>query len=131
MSKPAGRPYADAGVRLAAHPLMSGASMPTERNRTDFPTAIRLTEVENAVLNVLDDRGVRSGQTIFVGEVDIAMDARGYSGRWVVQAVESLVKKGLLQRCGSSTVARTDHAKTIRNARARASYRRARRAVPI
>lgn len=105
--------------------------MPTERTRADFPTAIRLTEVENAVLNVLDERGVRTGETVFIGEVDIAMDARGYSGRWVVQAVESLVKKGLLQRRGPSTVARMDHATTIRSARARATYRRARRAVPI
>jgi len=105
--------------------------MPTERNRADFPTAIRLTEVENAVLNVLDERGVKIGETIFVGEVDIAMDARGYSGRWVVQAVEALVKKGLLQRCGPSTVARMDRTATIRTTRSRAPYRRARRAIPI
>lgn len=105
--------------------------MPSELNRAAFPTAIRLTEVENAVLNVLDERGIKVGQTIFVGEIDIAMDARGYAGRWVIQAVESLVKKGLLQRSGATYVARMDHTTIIRNARTRAPYRRARRPVPI
>ena len=105
--------------------------MPSEVNRAAFPTAIRLTEVENAVLNVLDERGIREGKSIYLGEIDVAMDARGYAGRWVVHAVESLVKKGLLRRSGPSYLTRTDQTSTIRSTRTRTPHRRARRPVPI
>jgi hypothetical protein len=71
-------------------------------NRAARPTAIRLAEVENAVLDVLDTRGIRSGQSVFVGDIETAMDSRGYPGKWVKRAVESLLRKGWLRHSGAS-----------------------------
>lgn len=64
------------------------------------PTAIRLTEVENAVLDVLDVRGVEPGKPVFVGDIETAMDSRGYPGKWVKRALESLIRKGFLRAAG-------------------------------
>jgi hypothetical protein len=74
--------------------------MPIMSHRVTRPTAIRLTEVENAVLDVLDVRGVRPGNPVFVGDIETAMDSRGYAGKWVKRALESLIRKGFLRVAG-------------------------------
>jgi hypothetical protein len=71
-------------------------------NRAARPTAIRLAEVENAVLDVLDARGIRPGDKVFVGDIETAMDSRGYPGKWVKRAVESLIRKDWLRHSGAS-----------------------------
>ena len=76
--------------------------MPNVPNRAVRPTAIRLAEVENAVLDVLETRGIGSGQSVFVGDIETAMDSRGYPGKWVKRAVESLIHKGRLRHSGAS-----------------------------
>jgi len=70
--------------------------------RAARPTAIRLAEVENAVLDVLDARGIRPGDKVFVGDIETAMDSRGYPGKWVKRALESLIRKGRLRHSGAS-----------------------------
>ena len=72
---------------------------------------IRLTEVEVAVLAALDERGVKVGQTFPFVEIEVAMDARGYSFRWVRQAVDFLIAKGGLRAAGPSTLQRLDLAR--------------------
>jgi hypothetical protein len=69
-------------------------------HRAARPTAIRLTEVENAVLDVLDIRDVRPGKPVYVGDIETAMDSRGYPGKWVKRALDSLIRKGLLRAAG-------------------------------
>ena len=66
------------------------------------PAAIRMPEVVNAVLEVLDARGVKVGQQVAFVEIEVAMDARGYSSRWVQRAVAALVDKGVLRAVGGS-----------------------------
>jgi len=99
--------------------------------RAARPTAIRLAEVENAVLDVLDSRGIKPGQRVFDGDIETTMDSRGYPGKWVKRALESLIRKGWLRHSGAryleptsrrptgdeaSTPAKAAHPKTPRRA---------------
>jgi len=72
------------------------------------PRAIRLPEVEVAVFTALDERGIKPGQTIPFVEIEVTMDARGYSFRWVRRAVDSLIGKGALRLAGPSMIERLD-----------------------
>ena len=65
------------------------------------PNAVRLPEVEIAVLAALDERGITAGQVVPFVEIEVAMDARGYSVKWVRRAVDSLATKGST-RCASA-----------------------------
>jgi hypothetical protein len=65
--------------------------------RVARPTAIRLTEVMNAVLRAIDERDIKPGQTVRFIDVETALDAAGYPARWVPRAVETLVEQGRLQ----------------------------------
>jgi len=65
-----------------------------------------MPEVENAVLDVLDYRGVGPGGTIPFIEIEVSMDARGYPLKWVRRAVTSLIGKGVLRSAGFSAVQR-------------------------
>lgn len=78
--------------------------MATASNRAARPTAIRLVEVENSLLDVLEARGVLPGQVVAVGEIEMAMDARGYPGKWVKRAVESMIRKGWLRSAGTGAL---------------------------
>jgi hypothetical protein len=78
------------------------ASVPTIANRAARPTAIRLAEVENAVLDIFEAGRRGPGPAMFVGDIDTALDSRGYPGKWVKRALESLVRKGLLRHAGAS-----------------------------
>ena len=107
--------------------------MPNGPFRAARPTAIRLAEVENAVMDVLDSRGIKPGQRVFVGDIEIAMDSRGYPGKWVKRAVESLIRKGWLRHSGaryleptSRRPAAEDVPPTTKAARPRPPRRRAR-----
>jgi hypothetical protein len=70
------------------------------------PGTVRLPEAENALLDVLDDRGVGIDQTVPLVEIEVAMDARGYAVRWVRRAVEALVSHGVLRHAGGGAVQR-------------------------
>jgi hypothetical protein len=61
------------------------------------PGAVRLPEVVNAVLDVLDARAVKPSQRVSFVEIEVGMDARGYAIKWVRRAVEVLVDMGALQ----------------------------------
>jgi hypothetical protein len=74
--------------------------VPDTSQRAVRPTAIRLAEVENAVLDVLETRGRGPGRGAFMGDIETAMDSRGYPGKWVKRALESLVRKGRLRLAG-------------------------------
>jgi hypothetical protein len=107
--------------------------MPNGPFRAARPTAIRLAEVENAVLDVLDSRGVQAGQRVFVGDIETAMDSRGYPGKWVKRAVEAMIRKGWLRHSGaryleltSRRPAREDVQAAAKAARPKAPRRQAR-----
>jgi len=53
------------------------------------------------VLDVLDARGIKPGQRVFIGDIETAMDSRGYPGKWVKRAVESMIRKGWLHHSGA------------------------------
>ncbi|TXL70596.1 hypothetical protein FHP25_33625 [Vineibacter terrae] len=96
-------------------------------NQIDRPLAIRLSEVEGQILDVMDERASGPERSIALGALDTAMDARGYSGRAVLRAVESLIGKGVLGRAGSGYLQRLADPPTAAMRRRRPAPRRPRR----
>ena len=100
--------------------------MPDTSQRAVRPTAIRLAEVENAVLDVLETRGRGASRGAFMGDIETAMDSRGYPGKWVKRALESLVRKGRLRLAGPRYVELTtaEAGTAVQSARAPRRWRR-------
>ncbi|TXL70612.1 hypothetical protein FHP25_33715 [Vineibacter terrae] len=74
--------------------------MTSKPKPTALPVALRLLEVQNAILDVFDERRSRPGSALHMAEIQLAMDRRGYGGRLVTRAIEGLCRAGRLRRLG-------------------------------
>jgi hypothetical protein len=92
---------------------------------------IRLREVEHAVLDVLEARSTRTTRSIAFVEIDVSMDARGYSTRWVRRAIASLIDQGVIEVAGSRSVQRIDGPRSGRSRDRKPKYRRPRRILAL
>ncbi len=76
--------------------------MTSKPKPTVLPTAPRLLEVQNTILDVFDERRCRPGSALHMAEIQLAMDRRGYGGRLVTRAIEGLCRSGRLRRLSSN-----------------------------